>query len=51
MLSNPAQYLEPFCEMINNPEGCQTIIQVEEGQLQKNQDHWHLIKKARIRFE
>jgi hypothetical protein len=50
-LSNPAVYLQPFCEFAEEVHGKTEIVLIEEGALQKVNNQWMIRTKSKIKLK
>jgi len=50
-LSNPAVYLQPFCEFAEEVHGKTEIVLIEEGALQKVNNQWIIRTKSKIKLK
>lgn len=49
--SNPELYLIPYCRFEQEPSGKNKISLIEEGMLEKVQNEWVIVEKARIKLD
>lgn len=50
-LANPHILLETVCEYANSPNNAYRIVTLEPGLVEKKENNWFVLKKARLTFE